>query len=394
MAKTDTGGDTHLKLIHLSDLHLGKRFNERNLIDDQRDILQKILRVVDAEKPDAVLIAGDVYDRSVPPAEAVQLLDDFLTRLARRNLPTFLISGNHDSPERVSFGASLMEASGIHIAPLYNGSVTPVTLSDEFGSVNIYSLPFVKPIHVRECFPDAEILSYTDALRVAVEQMNVSTAERNVLIAHQFVTGNGGAVTPELSDSESVSVGGLDNVDLSVFAPFDYVALGHIHKPQYVGRESVRYCGTPLKYSFSEVRHEKSVTVVELGAKGVLKLRTVPLEPLHEMRELRGTLAEILSRERDDPRADDYFRVILTDEDDIPDAIGKLRTRCPNVLRLEYDNARTRAAARLDAPAALDGRTPVDLFAEFYEQQNNRPMSDEQRRFCEHIMEEIQEATA
>ncbi|MBQ9522049.1 MAG: exonuclease SbcCD subunit D [Oscillospiraceae bacterium] len=380
-----------MKLIHLSDLHLGKRLNEHNLIDDQRDILQKILRVVDSEKPDAILMAGDVYDRSIPPAEAVQLLDDFLTRLAQRNLPTFLISGNHDSPERVSFGAALMKESGIHIAPLYDGRVTPVTLSDEFGTVNLYSLPFVKPVHVRECFPDAEISSYTDALRVAVEQMNVPTNERNVLIAHQFVTGNGDSETPERSDSE-VSVGGLDNVDLSVFAPFDYVALGHIHKPQYVGRESVRYCGTPLKYSFSEVRHEKSVTVVELGAKGVLKLRTIPLEPLREMRELRGTLSEILSRERDDPRADDYFRVILTDEDEIPDAIGKLRTRCPNVLRLEYDNARTRAAVRLDAPATLEGRTPVDLFGEFYEQQNNRPMSDEQRRFCEQLMEEIQEA--
>lgn len=380
-----------MKLIHLSDLHLGKRLNERNLIDDQRDILRKILRVVDAEQPHAVLIAGDVYDRSIPPAEAVQLLDDFLTNLARRNLPTFLISGNHDSPERVSFGASLMAASGVHIAPLYSGRVTPVALSDEYGTVNIYSLPFVKPAHLQACFPDAEISSYTDALRVAVEQMNVATAERNVLIAHQFVTGSGDSETPERSDSENVSVGGLDNVDLSVFTPFDYVALGHIHKPQYVGRESVRYSGTPLKYSFSEVSHEKSVTVVELGAKGSVTLRTVPLEPLHEMRELRGTLSEILSWERDDPRADDYFRVILTDEDEIPDAIGKLRTRCPNVLHLEYDNARTRAAVRLDAPDTLDGKTPVDLFAEFYEQQNGRPMSGEQRRFCETLMEEIQE---
>ena len=381
-----------MKLIHLSDLHLGKRLNERNLIDDQRDILRKILCVIDAEQPHAVLIAGDVYDRSIPPAEAVQLLDEFLTNLARRGLPTFLISGNHDSPERVSFGASLMEASGVHIAPLYSGRVTPVTLSDEYGTVNIYSLPFVKPAHLQACFPDAEISSYTDALRVAVEQMNVATAERNVLIAHQFVTGSGDSETPERSDSENVSVGGLDNVDLSVFTPFDYVALGHIHKPQYVGRESVRYSGTPLKYSFSEVSHEKSVTVVELGAKGSVTLRTIPLEPLHEMRELRGTLSEILSRERDDPRADDYFRVILTDEDEIPDAIGKLRTRCPNVLHLEYDNARTRAAVRLDAPDTLDGKTPVDLFAEFYEQQNGRPMSGEQRRFCETLMEEIQEA--
>ncbi len=383
-----------MKLIHLSDLHLGKRLGERNLIEDQRDILEKILGVIDAERPHAVLIAGDVYDRSVPPAEAVLLLDDFLTRLAARNLPTFLISGNHDSAERLSFGAGLMEGSGIHIAPIYGGQVSPATLSDEYGPVYVYSLPFVKPTHVRERFPDAEIASYTDALRVAVEQMGVQAAERNVLIAHQFVTGSGGADTPERSDSENVSVGGLDNVDLSVFAPFDYVALGHIHKPQYVGRETVRYCGTPLKYSFSEVRQEKSVTVVELGAKGSLTLRTIPLTPLHEMRELRGTLREILTMERADPRADDYFRVILTDEEEVPDAIGKLRTLCPNVLRLEYDNARTRAAVRLEAPDVLEGKSPVDLFAEFYEQQNARPMSAEQRAFCEKLMEEIEEATA
>ncbi|MBR4211541.1 MAG: exonuclease SbcCD subunit D [Oscillibacter sp.] len=383
-----------MKFIHLSDLHLGKRLGERNLIEDQRDILEKVLGIIDDERPHAVLIAGDVYDRSVPPAEAVQLLDDFLTRLAGRNLPTFLISGNHDSAERLSFGAALMEGSGIHIAPVYGGQVSPVTLSDEYGPVHIYSLPFVKPAHVRENFPDAEIASYTDALRTAIEQMGVQNTERNVLIAHQFVTGNGGADSPERSDSENVSVGGLDNVDLSVFAPFDYVALGHIHKPQYVGRETVRYCGTPLKYSFSEVRQEKSATVVELGPKGSLTLRTIPLTPLHEMRELRGTLREILTAERADPRADDYFRVILTDEEEVPDAIGKLRTLCPYVLRLEYDNARTRAAVRLEAPDVLEGKSPVDLFAEFYEQQNARPMSAEQRAFCEKLMEEIEEATA
>ena len=380
-----------MKLIHLSDLHLGKRLNGRNLIEDQRYILQKILRVIDGERPDAVLIAGDVYDRSVPSEEAVRLLDDFLTRLARRNLPVFLISGNHDSPERLSFGASLMEASGTHIAPLYDGRVVPVTLSDEYGPVNVYSLPFVKPAHVRQWFPDAEISSYTDALRVAVQQMNVQTAERNLLIAHQFVTGRDGADAPERSDSENFSVGGLDNVELSAFAPFDYVALGHIHKAQYVGRESVRYCGTPLKYSFSEVRHEKSVTVVELGPKGSVTLRTVRLEPLREMRQLRGTLREVLSAARDDACPDDYFRVILTDEDEIPDAIGKLRTLLPNVLRLEYDNARTRAAVRPEAPDALEGKSPVDLFAEFYEQQNARSMNAEQRAFCEKLMEEIEE---
>ena len=280
-----------MKLIHLSDLHLGKRVNECSMLEDQQYILGEILRIIDSEAPDAVLIAGDVYDKSVPSAEAVTLLDDFLVQLASRRVQTCLISGNHDSAERLSFGGRLMDAVGIHIAPVYDGSLAPLTLSDEHGPVDIYLLPFLKPVQVRRFFPDEDIESYTDAMAAVLRAANVDTARRNVLVAHQFVTG---AVPCE---SEELSVGGTDNVAVCVFDDFDYVALGHIHGPQKVGRETVRYCGTPLKYSFSEVSHKKSVTVVEIGEKGSVGIRTVPLVPRRDMSELRGTYNTLMLRE-------------------------------------------------------------------------------------------------
>ena len=276
-----------MKFFHLSDLHLGKRLNEFNLLEDQDYILRVILGLLDEEKPDAVLLAGDIYDKAVPSAEAVQLFDFFLRRLAERGLQVFVISGNHDSPERIAFGSRLMDPSGIHMSPVYDGAVRPISLRDEWGEVKVYMLPFLKPAHVRRFFPEAEIGSYTDAMRTVIEAMDVDPAARNLLVTHQFVTG------AARSESEEISVGGTDNVDASVFDRFDYVALGHIHSPQSVERESLRYCGTPLKYSFSEARQEKSVTVVELGRKGELRLRTLPLTPLRDMRELRGSYMEL-----------------------------------------------------------------------------------------------------
>ena len=247
-----------MKFVHLSDLHLGKRVNEYSMLEDQEYILTKIINIIDDEKPSGVIIAGDVYDKSIPSAEAVQMFDDFLTRLAKRNLQVFVISGNHDSPERMSFGSRLMDQSGIHISQVYNGQIEPFAMEDDHGAVNVYMLPFVKPAHVKR-FSDESIESYTDALRVTIAEMNVNQSERNILITHQFVTG------AMRSDSEDVSVGGSDNVDVSVFDNFDYVALGHIHSPQNCTSERVRYCGTPLKYSFSEAKDNKSVTVVELA---------------------------------------------------------------------------------------------------------------------------------
>ena len=373
-----------MKFIHLSDLHLGKRVSEISMTDDQAYILTQILDIIDAEHPDAVVIAGDVYDKSVPPAEAVTLFDGFLCRLAERKLPVLIISGNHDSPERLAFGGRLMEGAGIHLSPVYNGKVEPVTLSDSRGDVHFWLLPFVKPAHVKRYFPDAGIESYTDALRTAVENMNVDFTARNVLVTHHFVTG---AATCE---SEEISVGGSDNVDVDLFDGFDYVALGHLHGPQNIGSNRVRYCGTPLKYSFSEAGHHKSVTVVELAEKGSLHLQTIPLNPRHDLREMRGTFASLTDKAQNAP-SDDYLHIILTDEEDVPEAVGQLRVIYPNLMKLSYDNTRTRTNRVIDAAEDVKRKPPLELFEELYEIQNNQPMSEVQRAFARELIESIRE---
>ena len=375
-----------MKLIHLSDLHIGKRVNEVSMIEDQAYILLQILRIIDEEKADAVLIAGDVYDKSVPSAEAVTLFDDFLCRLAKRNKPVLIISGNHDSPERLAFGNRLLELGGIHISPVYDGNVRTVTLADAHGEVVFWLLPFVKPAHVKRFYPDAGIESYTDACRVAVEQMELDTEKRNVLLTHQFVTG------ASTCESEEISVGGSDNVDASVFADFDYVALGHIHGPQNIGSNRIRYCGTPLKYSFSEADHHKSVTLVRLGEKGELSLELRPLTPRHDLRQLRGTFAELTDKAFYEAAVtDDYLHIILTDEEDVAEAAGRLRQIYPNLMKLSYDNTRTRTTQVVGGAEDVQRKTPLELFEELYELQNNQSMSQEQRRFSEELIEAVWE---
>ena len=375
-----------MKLIHLSDLHLGKRVNDISMLDDQEYILNEIIQIIDGEQPDAVLIAGDVYDKGVPSAEAVTLLDDFLFQLSQRHLPVLIISGNHDSPERLSFGGRLMEGAGIYLSPAYNGSITPITLSDAYGNVKFWLLPFVKPAHVRRYFPDESIENYTDAIRVAIQHMNLDVDTRNVLLTHQFITG------AETCESEEIHVGGSDNVDASVFADFDYVALGHLHGAQNIGSNRIRYCGTPLKYSFSEVQHYKSVTVVDLGAKGDLNVHTIPLTPRHDMREITGTFAQLTDKTYYSATVtDDYLHIILTDEEDVLEAIGQLRVIFPNIMRLSYDNARTRNSQVIDSAEQVKRKTPLDLFEELYELQNNQPMSEIQRNYTKGLIESIQE---
>lgn len=376
-----------MRLIHLSDLHLGKRVNEFSMLEDQQYILEEILRIIDSEKPDGVLIAGDVYDKTVPSAEAVTLLDEFLVQLSKRDTQTFLISGNHDSAERLAFGGRLMEQSGIHIARVYNGVLAPLTLRDEYGPVDLYLLPFLRPVQVRRFFPESEIATYTEAMAVVLGAADIDKTHRNVLVTHQFVTG------AQTCDSEELSVGGTDNVDVSVFDDFDYVALGHIHGPQKIGRETVRYCGTPLKYSFSEVGHKKSVTVVELAEKGSVAIRTVPLVPKRDMSELRGAYNELMLRENYEgkPFRNDYLRITLTDEEDIPNAVNNLRTVYPYIMRLDYDNRRTRTESHVDGAEQVERKRPLTLFEEFYESQNGQPMSEEQRSFAKQLMERIWE---
>ena len=370
-----------MKLIHTSDLHLGKRIYEYSMLEDQEFILKRIVNIVDDEKPDGLIIAGDIYDKSIPPAEAVQLFDDFLVQLAKRDLEVFVISGNHDSPERIAFGSRLMDVSGIHMSPVYNGELSPFTLTDAYGPVNIFMLPFLKPPQVRRFYGEG-ISSYTDAVKAAISGMTIDQTERNVLITHQFVTG------ALRSESEEISVGGTDNVDAYVFEPFDYAALGHIHSPQNCGSEKIRYCGTPLKYSFSEAKDQKSLTVVELREKGSLSCRTIPLSPKRELVELKGSYEELTLKAfyENTTWQEDYTHITLTDEEDIPDAIGKLRTVYHRLMKLDYDNRRTRSNREIGGAEAVEARTPFELFAEFYEMQNNQPMSDEQSEYMKELI--------
>lgn len=374
-----------MKLIHLSDLHLGKRLNEYSLIEDQEYMLSRVLEIIDRESPDGALIAGDIYDKSIPTAEAIRLFDDFITGLSERNIPAFVISGNHDSAERLSFGSRLMGASGIYFSGVYEGKTPSISLYDDNGEVRIYMLPFFKPQQARRFHGDG-IESYTDAIRASIEAMEIDPSVRNVLIAHQFVTGSG------RSDSEEISVGGADEVDISVFGGFDYVALGHLHRPQNCGDERVRYCGSPLKYSFSEAGDVKSVTVVELAEKGNLTVRTVPIPAMRDMVELRGKYDELMqiSFYEGTSYREDYVRITLTDENDVPDAIGRLRVVYRNLMKLDYDNERTRKGAdEFELP--VEKRTPFELFSEFFEMQNNKPMSKEQADLAMELIEDIWE---
>lgn len=379
-----------MKLLHISDLHIGKRVNEFSMLEDQKYILGQILAIADARQADGVMIAGDIYDKPVPSAEAVQVFDWFLTELADRGKQVYAVSGNHDSAERIAFGAQLMSGRGVFVSPVYRGDTVQFTAKDIYGEVCIYLLPFVKPAVVRHALEDVPGMegvsmpeSYHDAVKLAVERMGVDSGRRNILIAHQFVTGAGRC------DSEEVSVGGLDNVDADVFDMFDYVALGHIHSPQFLKRETVRYCGTPLKYSFSEAEQEKSVTVVEFREKGNIALSTVPLVPLHDLRKIRGTYLEVTAKSfYQGTDTEDYVQITLTDEEDIPDGLQKLRIIYPNLMRLEYDNSRTRQSRVIERTEEIEQKSELELFAEFYELQNNKPMSEEQTAFVTRLIAE------
>lgn len=379
-----------MKLMHLSDLHLGKRLNEFSLLEDQCFILQQLVELVRSEQPDCVLLAGDIYDKPVPPAEAVTLFDDFLNKLAQ--LTTVCVtSGNHDSAERLAFGAQLMREGGVHFCGLYTGEPQCVTLQDAYGSVHIYLLPFLKPAHVRHCLPPEEaeqVTTYHEALRCAVERLHINAAERNVLVAHQFVTG------AQTAGSEAVNVGGVDNIGAEVFADFDYTALGHIHKAQNVGSERVRYSGTPLKYSFAEWQQEKSVTLVELGEKGSVSVTALPLAPLRDLRKLRGSYEELMSKDfydelpkDSDGLLRDFYHLTLTDEEDVPDAVQKLRSVYKNLLQLEYDNKRTRTDNAIEGAERVVEKSPLELMEEFYQLQNNQALSEKQRAYLQGLLE-------
>lgn len=375
-----------MKIMHLSDLHIGKKVNEYSMLQDQIYILKEILQIIDDEKVETVIIAGDVYDRSLPPNEALELFDEFLYQLSGRNVNVFVISGNHDSPERISYGGRMMTENKIFLSPVYDGNVKPITLNDDYGEVNFYLLPFIRPADIRRYFPDENIENYTDAVKVAIDNMNVDFNERNILVTHQFVTG------AELSESEDIIVGGTDNVSGEVFDGFDYVALGHIHREQTVGKDNIRYCGTPLKYSFSEAKNIKSVTILDFNDKGNIEYSKIPLTPLRDMREIRGTYYELtLKSNYESTNTEDYLHITLTDEEDIPDAIGKLRSIYPNIMKLDYDNLRTRGSGTVDAIENIESKSPFELFAELFKQQNNQDMSEEQEEIMRNLIDKIWE---
>lgn len=375
-----------MKILHLSDLHLGKKVNEFSMLSDQRYILNQILSIADNENPDCVIIAGDIYDKSVPPAEAVQVFDGFLFSLSERKLPVLIISGNHDSSERVSFGGRLMKPSNIYISPVFSGKTEPVELHDRYGKVNFYMIPFIKPADVRNVFPDKPAADYTEAMKTVIENMDINPECRNILVTHQFITG------ASFGEQEELSVGGTDNIDAGIFDVFDYVALGHIHRPQNVGSKKIRYCGSPLKYSGREANQRKSVTIVEAAEKGSLDVREIPLVPERDMKIYKGKYKEITSPDfYGSINTEDYVFITLTDEEDIPDAAGKLRKIYPYMMQLTYDNSRTRSISVIKSDIRNEKLPPVQLFEEFYELQCGRKMSGEQYEFAENLIKEIWE---
>ena len=377
-----------MKLFHISDLHIGKKVNGFSMIEDQRYILTEIIQMIEEERPDVLLISGDVYDVKQPSAEAVALLDDFLKKLAKEHadigMDTCIIRGNHDSAERLAYASSIIDMSGIHISPVYDGKVSAFRKSDEYGEVSFYLLPFLRPADVKRYFPDEDINSYDDAIHTVVSDLNVDTSKRNVILSHQFVTG------AKRSESEEVIVGGLDNISALNYDDFDYAALGHIHGPQKTGRDTVRYSGTPLKYSFSEEHDKKSVVEVDLLEKGNVSISLHELTPKHDMRVIRGRYDDLMNRENyKDTDTDDYVKIVLTDEEDIPSAIEKLRVVYPNIMQLEYDNKRTRTAQTIEGDAKVDEKSPQQLFEEFYELQNNQSMTDEQKEYVSSLIEKV-----
>ena len=375
-----------MKFMHLSDLHIGKRVNEYSMIEDQKEILRQIIMLADEEKPDGILIAGDIYDKNIPVVEAVNLFDWFLTLIAKRKIPVFLISGNHDSAERLAFGRELMKESRIYIANRYEGKIERVELEDEYGKLYIHMIPFVKPMIVNHWLPDVNAGDYEEAFAAVMDSLQLDCSQRNVIIAHQFLTG------ASRSDSEEISVGGLDDISFEVFDGIDYAALGHIHGPQRIGRDQIRYCGSPLKYSFSEEKHHKSVTFVTLREKGNVEIKTRELTPLHDMRHIRGSYQEITAREYYEEGSlsrEDYLWITLTDEEDIPQVLGKLGAVYPNIMKLDYDNKRTRSVGISLQNLSEKKQNPMELFGDFYEKQNGRKMSDEQEEYLQKKMEDI-----
>lgn len=377
-----------MKFLHLGDLHLGKSLGEFDLIADQNYALDQVLALAKQEKADAVLIAGDVYDKAIPSEGAVRLFDYFLRRMSEEGLLAFVISGNHDSDERLNFGSSLFSAKGIYITSIYDGMLVKHTVTDEFGELDVWMLPFVKASVVRHFFPEEKIENYDQAVRVLLSHADIDRTKRNVLVAHQFVAGRG--EDPQLAGSEGVlvqNVGLVDRIGYDCFDAFDYVALGHIHSPQKIGREEVRYSGSLLKYSFSEVTNEKSVPVVTFGQKGDVEIRLAPIKPLHDVRHLKGTLSKLLDPKNiEDPQ--DYIFATLTDDEIINDAMGSMQQYYPNTVKIMYDNRYSKETMQADPVEAATARPFAELISEFYKMMYGCEISEEELLLMKQVARE------
>ena len=363
-----------MKLFHLSDLHLGKRLNEYSLLEDQRYILMnECLRLIDEKKPEIIILAGDIFDKSIASVEAIELLEEFLERLVERKKKIIIIPGNHDSAQRLSFCSAFMKKDGIYNARPYEGKIEKISFEDEYGEVNFYLLPFVKPANVRAYFEDESIDSYNEAIRLIIEKEDIDTEKRNVLVTHQFITGSIRTM------SEEISVGGTDNIDAANFKDFDYVALGHIHKAQNISNEAegiIRYCGTLLKYSFSEADDCKTLSLVNLGKKGEISIEELPIKPLRDLRIIKAQFEDILKAEV--YNEDDYVEIILTDELEVPKALPILRKIYPNIMKISYDNTRTRNALAEEGIKNTENLSPSEIFKKFYKEQYALDLIDEQ----------------
>lgn len=375
-----------MRFIHISDLHLGKKVYEYSMLEEQKNALWQVLATVDEEKVDGIFIAGDIYDKSIPTIEAMEVYDSFLVELSNRNIDVFIISGNHDSPERVGFGAEFFKSKRIYISKAYEGKIQYVDKEDTYGNVRIHLIPFLKPANVRRFHQEAEINDYNSAIRTVVDNMELYKEGRNIVLVHQFITG---AVR---SQSEESFLGGMDNIEYDLFDEFDYVALGHIHKAQAMGRQQVRYSGALVKYALDENNHVKSMTLVEIKNKGEVETRMIPIKPIHDMRCIEGTYMELTDRKNYiDTKVDDYLHVVLKDEEDVPDALRKLRVIYPNILKLEYDNTRTRQRNSVLDRKAIKNKEPIEYIEELYKIQNNENMSKEQALMLQRIMEDSNE---
>lgn len=375
-----------MKLLHLADLHIGKIIYEQSLLDDQKYMLKEIVKIVDTEKVDAVLLSGDIYDRSVPPADAVDVLNNFLNMLIKiLKVKVFMISGNHDSKERLNFGSQIFENDGLYIQTSYDGKIRCIELSD---NINIYMLPFIKPIEVKQYFENEKLDTYDEAMKLIMKKEDLDDEKVNVLMAHQFVTA--GNKDPETCESETINVGGVENVDSSNFEKFDYVALGHIHGPQRIGKDTIRYAGTMLKYSFSEVNHNKSAVLVNIKSKEKIEYRLISLKPMRDMRVIKGPIEELLNEDNyKDTNTQDYIKAIITNKEAIYDAIGQIRRVYPNTLSLEISNIKSSIQnVELENIENLKQKDEFELFDDFYEFQNNVRLDEEQKEIIKDIIKQ------